>query len=441
MQSRATEKDGEKLLSKINPEEMGRVFKKALKQGFIKEGDTAVIFYDLSRLTGRIVDLKKVFPPSALHAIAIKANPLKKILRRVRALEVGAEAASLAELMLAEKSGFSPKKIVFDSPVKTTRELEYALKLGVHINLDNFQELERVVGLLENINSKSSIGIRINPQVGMGRIHSTSVAGEYSKFGIALKTHRTQLLESFLRYRWLRGVHLHVGSQGCEVDLLIKGVEKVFDFVEEVNESRQKDGGGPKVDIFDIGGGLPVSYHEGEEPLRMADYKKAIQSRCPKLFGDEYRLITEFGRYIHANVGWVASRVEYVKPEANIHTALIHVGADLFLRKCLNPEDWHYDMSVLDKDGKAKPGPMKQFVIAGPLCFSGDVVARGVLLHEIQSGDYILVHDTGAYTLSMWSRYNSREVPKVVGYREEGDEIQVLKRRERIEEVIDFWGE
>ena len=382
----------------------------------------------------------RMFHKTTLHAIAVKSNPLKKILEFLNSLNVGAEAASLPELYLTEKSGFDPDKIVFDSPVKTMNELEYAMKLGVHINADSFAELERIAEIMEGKETKSSFGIRINPQVGTGTILSTSVAGEYSKFGVPIKEYRKELIQSFIEYNWLRGVHLHIGSQGCPVDLLVKSVKAVYDFVNETNDLLQKNGKERQINIFDIGGGLPVSYKLDEKGVTMEEYRKKMFENCKELFSDKFKLITEFGRYVHANAGWTASRVEYVKESSGVKTAMIHTGADLFLRKCYQPDEWFHEISVLDSDGNIKNGKdTTPYIIAGPLCFAGDILSKEIILPEVKEGDYILIHDTGAYTLSMWSRYNSRQAPKVVGYYDEGEKFEILKERESLDDVLNFW--
>jgi len=426
---------------RITYEKMSQVFRNFLKDKIINNEDTSVIFYNLSYLEERVNELIRLFPQTTLHAIAVKANPLKKILNFLNSLNVGAEAASLPELFLAEKSGFDTDKIVFDSPVKTMHELEYAMKLGVHINADSFAELKRIAGLLNMIRTKSSFGIRINPQVGTGMILSTSVAGEYSKFGVPIKEYRKELAQCFIKYDWLRGVHLHIGSQGCPMDLLVDGVKVVYDFVNETNELLKRNGNGKQIDVFDIGGGLPVSYRQDEKVVTMEEYRKKLFKNCEELFRGKFKLITEFGRYVYTNAGWTASRVEYVKESYGVKIAMIHTGADLFLRKCYQPDEWYHEISVLDSDGNLKHGKdSTPYVIAGPLCFAGDILSKEIILPEVKEGDYVLVHDTGAYTLSMWSRYNSRQVPKVIGYRNDGERYEILKERESLEDLLGFWS-
>jgi diaminopimelate decarboxylase len=425
--------------SNLTQTETAKAFRSALSNGLIRDEDTAVIFHDLSFLEERIKELKSLFPPQTLHAIAIKTNPLTKVLEYIKRFDVGLEAATSGEVHLALKTGFEPGKIVYDSPVKTLNEIEFALKTGIHLNIDNLSELERVHNLLKTLPSKSTIGIRINPQVGIGTIAGSSVAGEYSKFGVPIKDKRAELTEAFLQYPWLTGVHLHVGSQGCPMELLINGIGVLYDFVTDLNAKRALTGF-PPISIFDIGGGLPVSYQSNLVPVSMEQYSAAIMENYPLLFTSHYLLLTEFGRWVHVNAGWVASRVEYVKKDPAINTAMIHVGADLFLRECLNPNDWYHEFSVLDRNGYQKEGKDDHpYHLAGPLCFSGDIIAKNLELPRIEEGDYLVIHDTGGYTFSMWSRYNSRQTPRILGYLNDGEKVEVLKERETFEDIYGFW--
>ena len=118
---------------------------------------------------------------------------------------------------------------------------------------------------------------------------------------------------------------------------------------------------------------------------------------------------------------------------------MIHVGADQLLRRCYQPEFWHHDISVTDRYGRLKPAGDIEYTIAGPLCFGADIIARDIPLAQIEEGDYLMIHETGGYTLSMWSRYTSRQIPKVLGYRHGGREFETLKSRETIDELYQFW--
>jgi len=420
----------------LGVDSIGKALRSALSKGMIREEDSAVIFYDLLFLEARLRHLISNFPDNTLHGLAIKANPLRRIMEfaRMVASNIGVEAASVGEMIMALRAGYRPDQVVFDSPVKTVTDLKTALTAGVHVNIDNLSELNRVA----QITPSGSIGIRINPQVGVGTILESSVAGDYSKFGVPFNHYRTELEQAFLNYPWLTGVHLHVGSQGCPVNMLTDGIGVLYDFVFELNTKR-KTIGFPPVSVFDIGGGLPISYQFSMTPPSMEEYVAKIAERAPQLFDPSlFKLITEFGRWTYTNAGWTVSRVEYVKHDPGVNTAMIHVGADLFVRECLNPRDWQHEYSVFDRIGNLKIGKDDNpYNLAGPLCFSGDIIAKNVILPGIEEGDFVVIHDTGGYTFSMWSRYNSRQTPRIIGY--QGDRFEVLKERETLEELQRFW--
>lgn len=431
---------------RISPSDIEITLKRALATSAIDAvEDSSAVFYDLSFLKERAKNLRDLFPADCLHAVAVKANPLVGILEVVCQAGLGAEAASLPEVRLAEAAGFPADRIVFDSPAKTRSEIEYALKQGIHINADSLSELDSINQMLDCALPKGTVGVRINPQIGEGKDKFSSTAGEYSKFGVPIKQFRADLLQRFKNYRWLTGLHLHIGSQTIGVPQLIAGIKVGLGFAEEINAVR-KSSGQPALFLFDLGGGLPVTYREDETKATMAEYRGALAADCPGLFSGGFKLITEFGRYIHSPSGWAISRVESVKRDflvhgSKVHTATIHLGADMFLRKCYNPEKWHHDLFVFTPEGELKSGSdSSPYKVVGPLCFSGDIIADNINLPPIESGDWIAIRDTGAYTLGMWSRYNSRQIPKVLGYEGNGESFTVLRQRESIEDLVRFWS-
>lgn len=420
------------------------ILKAALSQPeLLTDDDTAAVFYNLQHLYGKIVELKELFPPTTLHAIAVKAMPLPSVLEKIKQAGVGLEAASLPELVLALKAGVTPDKVVFDSPVKTREEIRFALQNHVRLNADSLDEVARIAEILPTLETKSIIGLRINPQVGTGTIAITSVAGDYSKFGVALRVHRQEIINLFVQHPWLTALHVHVGSQGCPLPLLIKGVKAVYDLAEEINQELARHGHGQQITTFDMGGGLPVAYHPTDNPPTMQQYVDNLRLTMPGLFDGTYRLITEFGRWVHLNGGFTVSRVEYVKrstANGGVNTAMIHLGADMFIRECYLPEQWSHEYSLADVAGTRKSEEATQkYMLAGPLCFQGDIIGRNISLPQIQAGDWLIIHDTGAYTLSQWSRYNSRQMPKVIGYYGSGDGWEILKPRETPEDLWRFW--
>ncbi len=197
-------------------------------------GHSAAIFHHLGLMRARIAALQAAFPESTLHAIAIKANPVVEILREVVRAGAGLEAASIEEVHLAVAAGCPAERVIFDSPAKTRAEIQQALRLGVQLNVDNFDELERVAAARAALETTSLIGLRVNPMVGGGSIAHTSVADVKSKFGVPLDANRRQIIAAFARHPWLHGFHIHVGSQGCSLKLLVEAAGRIVELRQQI---------------------------------------------------------------------------------------------------------------------------------------------------------------------------------------------------------------
>lgn len=393
--------------------------------------EPAVIVHDLARMRAAIAEVHAAFPANALHTLAIKANPLAGVLKAAVAAGAGLEAASIEEVHLALAAGCPPDHVVYDSPCKTFEELAEALHRGVRINADNLDEVERIAALLPTIPTTSKIGLRINPELPEGRIALTSVGHRGSKFGVPLAD-APAIADAFARHSFLTGLHVHVGSQGAALSDLLLAARRLWDLVADLSG---RLGRPVPIDTFDLGGGLPAVYRDDDPDITPADYAAALRDAVPELFAPHIRLVTEFGRRIQAACGFVVARVEYVKPG---RIAVLHVGADLFVRRVYRPEEWHHEFLALDARGDLLDAPLAPTTLAGPLCFGGDILARDLLLPRLAAGDHVLVRDTGAYTLAMWSRYCSRAIPLVLGV--DGDRVDVLRRRDTPDDLVRFWG-
>lgn len=415
----------------------GQVLAAAIRQGHTHDRD-ALLFHDLDQLSARIAELRAAFPASTLHALAIKSNPLVSLLRFAVERGMGLEAASLEEVALARAAGCPAARIVFDSPAKTRREIAQSLAWGITLNADNFDEIERIGAAVAAAAGRcdSMVGLRVNPQVGDGSIGMTSVAGAYSKFGVPLEQRREAIIDAYRHYPWLRGLHLHVGSQGVTEQQLAAAVEKVFELRSQIHAAL----GEARIHCVDIGGGLSWRYREDSTVPTPRSYAAVLRARVPLAFAPEVQLITEYGRCVQTGCGFAASRVEYVKTDGGRRTAVIHFGADLMMRRVYRPDDWYYRFSVLAPDGSPKQGAPVAHTIAGPLCFGGDLLARDLPLPQIEEGDWVIIHDTGGYTLSMWSRHCNRGLPTVLGYAGNPPEFSCLHAGESPEDVVRFWN-
>lgn len=408
----------------------------AIAAGLVTQEERSVIFHNLDLLEARIKDLHAAFPRNALHAIAIKANPLIEVLKISVQAGAGLEAASFEEIQIGLAAGCPPSRLVFDSPAKTFDELSKALELGVLINVDNLSELGRINLLLKETTTASRIGLRVNPVVGSGSIGITSVADKSSKFGLRLDQERESIIEAFSRYPWLSGLHVHIGSQGCELDLMLTGVRCIQELRQEIELAL----GAGRIGFVDIGGGLPARYLDNDSPPVLSEYARQLKLKVPELFEDDIQLITEFGRAIQAGCGVALARIEYTKEMDDESLAVVHLGADMLLRPVYLPDQWNHRFFALDSDGVLKNGPKSPSTIAGPLCFAGDILTRHYPLPAMEEGDYVAIGDVGAYTVSLWSRHCSRGIPLILGHKGTPPTFVVLRERETALDLVRYWG-
>jgi diaminopimelate decarboxylase len=372
-------------------------------------------FVDLAGLRTAVEELTEAFAPlgHVQHTVAVKACGLAPLLRFLGDLGVDAEVASPGETAVAEAAGLRGARLVLDSPAKTTAELTHALAEGTAINADNFQELARLDRLVGPA-PRSVLGVRINPQVGAGRIGDTSTATASSKFGIPLRDHgnRGLVIEAFLHRPWLTRLHVHVGSQGCPPGLMADGVAAAHELAEQINA----EAGYQQVTSIDLGGGLPVNFDSDEPGPTYAGYVATLLARVPALADGRYSYVTEFGRSLLAKNGFLVSEVEYTKSAGGRHIAVTHAGAQVAARTVLQPEHWPLRLSAYDAAGTPKAGPEVPQDIAGPLCFAGDLLARARPLPLLAPGDLVVAHDTGAYYFGAHYAYNTLPRPAVHGF-------------------------
>lgn len=397
------------------------ILKEAVRQGLLDpEQSPLAAFVDFDGVAATVRALHDAFPgapelPGVTHTFAAKANCLGPVLRELERRGMGCEVATAGELARALAAGFPAGRIVFDSPAKTRAELERALSLGVTVNADSFQELERIAALLAVRPSASRIGVRLNCQVGGGSIAAMSTATNTSKFGVPLADpgNRERLLRAFAAYPWLTWVHTHTGSQGCPLDLMARGVAQAVEFAGQVTAAF----GEGRVEGIDIGGGLPVNFADDEVTPTFADYVGQLRAHAPELFAGRYRVVTEFGRSVLAKNGFMAAYVEYTKSAGGRPIAVTHAGAQVATRTVFSPDAWPLRIEAYGPHGTAKEGRTVRQDIAGPACFAGDLLARDRALPPLAPGDLVVVPDTGAYYFSTPFHYNSLPEPAVHGVR------------------------
>jgi diaminopimelate decarboxylase len=423
----------------ISPKKLDQV-RTVMRLGLIGDETPMAGFVDIDGIRATVRDLQSSFPDHFFHTFAVKANGMRPVLRVIQECGMGAEVASPGEMSQALAAGFSPGDMVFDEPAKTMSAIRRALKLGIHLNIDNFQEFELVKALEKEGLLKSRAGFRVNPQIGAGSIQAMSTATSTSKFGVPLRDDgvRERLIAAYRDQPWLNSLHTHVGSQGCPLELMAAGVKAVADLAEDINRSI----GRQQVDTLDIGGGLSVNFAGEQVKPRYADYSSVLQQAAPVLFAGRYRVLTEFGRSVMAKNGFIISRVEYSKTSGGRHIAITHAGAQVAARTVFMPDAWPLRISAHEASGELKTSTPVQQDIAGPCCFAADKVADGRKLPLLERHDIVVIHDAGAYYFSSPFYYNSLPAAPVYGIEnlDGAIDIRLMRKAQTIEGMMDLIG-
>ncbi|MEU7073656.1 diaminopimelate decarboxylase [Streptomyces narbonensis] len=390
----------------------------SVDQGLLSPAEPVVALLDTAGIRASAAALTSAFAAvtdaHVLHAFAVKAAPLVPVLRLLHDAGLGVEVASPGELALARAAGIPPTDTVLDSPAKTPAELRQALALGIAVNADNLQELDRLDALVASAPTASPLGLRVNPQVGAGSIGALSTATATSKFGVALRDEgaREGVVQAYLDRPWLTRLHTHTGSQGVPLALMAEGVGEAYALAEEINHKA----GRQQIDTLDIGGGLPVNFTSDEETPTYAEYARLLADTTPGLLDGRYRLVTEFGRSLLAKHGTVLARVEYTKTSGGRPIAVTHAGVQLATRTVYAPDSWPLRILAYDAEGRPRAGEPTVQDVAGPACFAGDLLATGRELPLLHPGDVVAVPDTGAYYFAHHYAYNSLPRPAIHGF-------------------------
>jgi diaminopimelate decarboxylase/aspartate kinase len=349
--------------------------------------DSAYV-YDLSQVDGAAKSLAGLTSISrALYAL--KANPHAEILRRVAASGAGFDCVSLAEIehVLKVVPGIAPERILFTPNFAPRAEYVAALKLGVHVTIDNLFVLQH---WLDDFKGKN-VFLRIDTGIGRGHHHHVKTAGAESKFGIPVEE-----LDEVARLAKaggviVNGLHAHAGSgvfdveNWTQVGSVLVGLVKRF----------------PDVKAIDVGGGLGVPDRVEGRELDLAKLDAALAKVKAALPGVD--LWIEPGRYFVANAGVLLARVTQTKVKSGIRYVGVATGMNSLIRPALYGA--HHDIVNLSRYDEAANLAVN---VVGPICESSDFLGHDRLLPECTSGDVLLIATAGAYGHAMSSSYNLR---------------------------------
>ena len=382
---------------------------------------TPLYVYSQSTLRRHCQVIKDAFAGhSTLVCFAMKSNSNLSILEEVFNFDFGADVVSGGELGRALAAKCHPNKIIYSGVGKEDWEIQKALEVGIYsFNVESLFELDDIARIAKTLNKTAPISIRLNPDID-AKTNPKIATGLYStKFGIS----EDQLAETLTKIRLLPqlnliGIGCHIGSQITELQPLQAAAKRIASIAQEIKKQ------GFQLKFLDMGGGLGIRYKQ-ENPPTLGDYANCMLEAV-KASG--LQLVIEPGRVIVGNTGIILTKVIGVKKHKDKSFVIVDAAMNDLLRPTLYEayhDVWPYE------EAKTKESIFTDIV--GPICETGDFLAKNRALPELHKGDLLAIRTTGAYASSMASNYNSRCRAAEVLVKD--DDVKLIRRREKTNEL------
>lgn len=352
---------------------------------------------------------------------AVKANSTLGVLSLLAKAGAGFDIVSGGELFRVLKAGGDPGRVVFSGVGKTAEEIEYALNSGIHsFNCESEAELALLDALAGRLGKHAKFALRVNPDVDASTHPYISTGLKDHKFGVDIaeaeaiyaRARRFPNIEA-------RGVSCHIGSQMLDISPMLEAAAKVLALLERLRAQ------GNHIDELDLGGGLGIAYRPGDEPAAVETLASSLR---PMLAGCGARILMEPGRSIVGPAGVLLTRVLNRKQSPKKEFVIVDAAMNDLIRPSLY--NAHHEILPLRKN--TYPGIRADVV--GPVCESGDFLARDRELPGVLPGDYLAICTAGAYGFVQASNYNSR--PKAAEVLVEGGTWRVIRERETLDDLI-----
>lgn len=352
---------------------------------------------------------------------AVKANGNLSVLRLLAAEGAGFDIVSGGELFRVLKAGGDPAKIVFSGVGKTAAEIDEALKAGIcHFNCESEPELALIDALAHRLGKRARVSLRVNPDVEADTHHYISTGKLAHKFGIDISEaecvyERARQLPNLL----LEGVSCHIGSQLMDPEPVMEAVDRVLELIDRLRAK------GFDIRQGDFGGGLGVAYKEGETAPSITEFVTKLKARVA---GHDLHVLVEPGRSIVGPAGVLLTKVLYRKNTGGKEFVIVDAAMNDLIRPALYQA--HHEILPV----RAREGGTIHADVVGPVCETGDFLARDRDLPEVLPGDVLAVCTAGAYGFTQSSTYNARRRPVEVMV--DGKTWNVIRERETYEDLI-----
>jgi diaminopimelate decarboxylase len=355
---------------------------------------------------------------------AAKANSNLSVLKILETEGSNLDAVSPGEVCMALEAGFSPERILFTGTSVRNGELKFLVDSNVTVNVDSLSQLDRLLSMAV----PSLLSVRVNPEIGAGHHGHVITAGKHSKFGVwtedALKAYETAKKEGVKRF----GIHMHVGSGVLDVEPFVLALENLLTVAKKVHKQV-----GVEFEFINMGGGLGVPYKPEDKELDLTLFSDKVLALFKRRI-DEYGLGEPFfcvepGRYLVCDAGILLTTVNTVKTTPFRKLAGVDAGFNTLIRPTMYGS--YHPVLVADKLGSLEE---ETYDVVGPICESGDTLARGRRLPKIEEGDLLAVLNAGAYGFSMSSQYNAR--PRAAEVLVKNGKYTLVRERETLEDLL-----
>ena len=388
---------------------------------------TPTYVYDAAKIAERIEDLRQF----DVIRYAQKANSSLGILDLMRRHGVLLDAVSAGEIRRAMVVGYEtigdPPPVVYTADIFDRESLALVLDHGLHVNVGSPDMIDQ----LGQVAPGRNITLRINPGFGHGHSQKTNTGGEQSKHGIWHEQLNDCLQRADRHGLTVTSVHMHIGS-GTDMEHLAHVCGALEQVALEVGRS---------VTSISAGGGLPVPYRDQEHHVDIDQYFQLwdrTRKRLEQEFGHRISLEIEPGRYLVAESGYLISEIRAVKQQGGNLFYLLDAGFNNLARPILYGAYHH--MSIAPREG-AESRRMQEVVVGGPLCESGDIFTQtegGFVCHRTLPaatvGDYLVIHNAGAYGFVMASNYNTKPLAAEVLVRD--GQAHLIRARQTFEDMV-----
>ncbi len=369
--------------------------------GLIAEFGTPLYIYSYTTLCRHFHAFDKAFEGHPhLVCFSVKANSNVAILRIFEQAGGGADVVSGGELFRALKAGISPQKIVYSGVGKTQQEIDFALEAGILMfNIESIQELHAINERARLNNTTAPISFRINPDIDPKTHPYISTGLKMNKFGIEIvRSLEEYRMATQLKHIQVVGIDCHIGSQITEIGPFVEAIRKIKHLMRTLKKE------GIVIRYLDLGGGLGITYGTERPPLPQ-EYARSI---LQELTEEEVTLVFEPGRVIVGNAGVLVTQVLYTKTTPAKNFVIVDAGMNDLIRPSLY-NAYQEIIPVTQTDRETYKAD-----VVGPICESGDFLARDREIPKPEQGDLLAVMSAGAYGYVMASNYNSRPRPAEV---------------------------